>query len=149
MNAVEIESAVSDLARQPFDLAEFPYQFLAAFDNKEVALKRLCKGNTNASDLPKAVLQHKKIHIAVAPPGQVSDTLRALKASPKTATAKAKFILATDGVTLEAEDLSTGEAIAPDYPNFADHFAFFPPWPASPLSRRSKTTPSTSAPPAA
>ena len=28
MNAVEIEAALSDLALEPFDQAEFPYQFL-------------------------------------------------------------------------------------------------------------------------
>ncbi len=31
MNAVEIEQAVSDLAPQPVDGAEFPFAFLAAF----------------------------------------------------------------------------------------------------------------------
>ena len=35
MNAVEIEAAVSDLAAEPFDPAEFPYEFLKAFDKKE------------------------------------------------------------------------------------------------------------------
>ena len=30
MNAVEIESAVSDLAAQPFDAAEFPFAFLVS-----------------------------------------------------------------------------------------------------------------------
>ena len=50
-----------------------------------------------------------------------------LKASPRTAAAKAKFILATDGLILEAEDLATGEAIAPDYPRFADRIGFFLP----------------------
>jgi hypothetical protein len=30
MNAVEIEQAISALAEQPFDAAEFPYAFLAA-----------------------------------------------------------------------------------------------------------------------
>ena len=30
MNAVEIEQAVSELAEQPFDAAEFPYAFLMA-----------------------------------------------------------------------------------------------------------------------
>ncbi|TAE79019.1 MAG: DNA methylase, partial [Verrucomicrobia bacterium] len=34
MNAVEIEEAVSRLAEQPFDAAEFPYAFLEAFGNK-------------------------------------------------------------------------------------------------------------------
>ena len=52
MNAVEIEQAISELALQPFDAAEFPYAFLAAFGNKEVTLKRLRSGNNNTSDLP-------------------------------------------------------------------------------------------------
>ena len=30
MNPVEIEEAVSDLALEPFDQAEFPFQFLRA-----------------------------------------------------------------------------------------------------------------------
>jgi len=41
MNAVEIESAVSDLALEPFDPAEFPFAFLAAFWEQKLALKRL------------------------------------------------------------------------------------------------------------
>ena len=44
MNAVEIEAAVSALALQPFDGAEFPFAFLAAFGNKETTIKRLRKG---------------------------------------------------------------------------------------------------------
>ena len=34
MNAVEIEQAISELAEQPFDRVEFPFQFLAAFGHK-------------------------------------------------------------------------------------------------------------------
>jgi hypothetical protein len=56
MNAVEIESAVSDLAALLFDAAEFPFAFLAAFGNKETTLKRLRTGNNNASDVPGGVL---------------------------------------------------------------------------------------------
>jgi hypothetical protein len=55
MNAVEIEQAISELALQPFDQAEFPYAFLAAFGNKDATLKRLRSGNNNASDLPGGV----------------------------------------------------------------------------------------------
>ncbi len=127
MNAVEIEQALSDLALQPFDGTEFPFQFLVAFGNKAVTIDRLRKGNTNHSDVPGGVLQRSHIHIAVAEPGQVGQTLAALKASPGTAKAKAKFVLATDGTTLEAEDLATGDAIAADYPQFPDHFGFFLP----------------------
>ncbi len=131
MNAVEIEAALSDLALQPFDAAEFPFAFLAAFGNKDTTLKRLRTGNNNASDVPGGVLQRSNIHIAVCPPdgpsGSVGETLKALRASPATAKAKAKFILATDGQTLEAEDLAGGETIACAYPDFPDHFGFFLP----------------------
>jgi hypothetical protein len=124
MNAVEIEEAVSALAEHPFDGAAFPYQFLEAFGNKEATIKRLRAGATNKSDLG-GVLQTNNIHIAVAAPGEVTKTLGLLKASPATAKAKAKFVLATDGDTLEAEDVESGETVACTYADFPNHFGFF------------------------
>ena len=127
MNAVEIEEAVTELAEKPFDAAGFPYQFLAAFGNRDTTLKRLRAGSTNASDLPGGVLQRNNIHIAVAAPGAVTQTLAALRASPATAKARARFILATDGDTFEAEELESGETVACAYADFPDHFGFFLP----------------------
>jgi hypothetical protein len=127
MNAVEIADAVADLAAQPFEAAEFPFQFLAAFDKKETQLKRLRKGDTNRSDLRGGVLLQSNIHLAVCPAGETHGTLGLLKASPQTAKAKAKFILATDGQMLESEELSTGETIATEYPKLAEHIGFFLP----------------------
>ncbi|MBU2816976.1 lactate dehydrogenase, partial [Acidithiobacillus ferrooxidans] len=127
MNAVEIEAAISDLAFQPFDAAEFPFAFLAAFGNKDTALKRLRTGNNNSSDVPGGVLQRNNIHIAVCVEGNVGQTLKALRASPATAKAKAKFILATDGLTLEAEELLSGETIACAYSDLPNHFGFLLP----------------------
>lgn len=130
MNAVEIEEAVSALAEQPFDPQEFPFAFLQAFGNKETTIRRLRKGESNKSDFVGpwgGVLQTSNIHIAVAPAGEVTKALAALKDSPATARAKAKFVLATDGETLEAEDLTNGETIACAYGDFPDHFGFFLP----------------------
>ncbi|MGE6794006.1 class I SAM-dependent DNA methyltransferase [Pseudomonas guineae] len=127
MNAVEIESAISDLALEPFDAAEFAFAFLAAFGNKDTALKRLRAGNNNTSDVPGGVLLRSNIHIAACAVGCVGETLKALRASPATTKAKAKFILATDGQTLEAEELITGETIACDYPDLPNHFGFLLP----------------------
>ena len=124
MNAVEIEEAISQLAEQPFDPVAFPFAFLEAFGNKETTLKKLRAGASNKSDLG-GVLQTNNIHIAVSAPGEVTNTLAALKASPATTKAKAKFVLATDGQTLEAEDMVSGETIACDYPDFPNHFGFF------------------------
>jgi hypothetical protein len=127
MNAVEIEEAVSKLAEAPFDPAGFPFAFLEAFGNKETTLKRLRNGDSNQSDIPGAVLQRNNIHLKVCAEGQVTATLAALRASPKTASQKAKFILATDGKTLEAESLGDGDTVACDYPDFHNHFGFFLP----------------------
>jgi hypothetical protein len=84
MNAVEIEEAVSALVEEPFDQAEFPYAFLQAFGNKETTLRKLRSGCTNKSDIG-GVLQRDNIHVAVAPAGEVSATLAALRESPTTA----------------------------------------------------------------
>ncbi len=126
MNAVEIEEAVSTLAERTFEAAEFPFAFLESFGNKATTIKRLRTGASNRSDLG-GVLQTNNIHIAVATPGAVTETLGQLKASPATAKAKAKFVLATDGDTFEAEDVESGETVACDYAAFPDHFGFFLP----------------------
>ncbi|MCQ3022641.1 N-6 DNA methylase [Pseudomonas savastanoi] len=127
MNAVEIESAISELALQPFDTADFPFAFLAAFGSKDTALKRLRAGNNNGSDMAGGVLLRNNIHIAVCEAGTVGETLKALRASPATTKAKSKFILATDGQTLEAEELITGETITCEYLDFPNHFGFLLP----------------------
>jgi hypothetical protein len=112
--------AVSALAERSFDPAEFPFAFLEAFGNKDTTLKRLRSGVSNKSDMG-GVLQTSNIHIATCGPGAVTQTLHALKASPATGRAKAKFILATDGDSLEAEDLVSGETITCAYREFPDH----------------------------
>jgi len=126
MNAVEIEEAISALAEFPFDSTEFPYAFLQAFGNKATTIKRLQSGSSNKSDLG-GVLQTNNIHLKVCAEGDVTNTLAQLKASSATTKAKAKFVLATDGTDLEAEDLMTGETIACAYTDFPDHFGFFLP----------------------
>ena len=140
MNAVEIEEAVSELvqryADEGFDADNFPFDFLAAFGNPAATLKRLRstgKSSTNQSDVG-GVLQSRNIHLKVArrtgiPACQsVSDTLRELVNSPETAKRNAKFALATDGVTLEAENLTpggAGETLACDFADLPDRFTFF------------------------
>lgn len=126
MNAVEIEEAVSELVAEPLDPSEFPFQFIAAFGAKKTTIDRLRRGDSNQSDVG-GVLQRNNIHIAVAPIGEVGAKLAALRASSKTASAKAKFILATDGETVEAEDLVGGDVIACPYADLPRYFATFLP----------------------
>lgn len=126
MNAVEIEEAISKLADQPFDAAEFPYAFLEAFGNKATTIKRLRNGS-NKSDIEGGVLQYNNIHLAVSPKGEVLKTLEKLKVSPATTKQKAKFILATDGEEFQAEELTNNETVACAFTDFPDHFGFFLP----------------------
>ena len=126
MNAVEIEEAVSELVAEPFDAAEFPFQFIAAFGAKKTTIDRLRRGDSNQSDVG-GVLQRNNIHIAVARAGEVGAKLAALRASARTTSTKAKFILATDGETVEAEDLVGGDVIACPYADLPQHFAIFLP----------------------
>jgi len=104
----------------------FPYAFLEAFGNKATTIKRLRAGASNKSDLG-GVLQTSNIHILTCDAGRVTQTLAALRASPATTKAKAKFILATDGTDFEAEDLTSGETVACAFKDFPDHFGFFLP----------------------
>lgn len=127
MNAVEIEAAISDLAQAPFNAGEFPYAFLASFGHKDTALKRLRTGNNNASDVAGGVLLRNNIHIAICSDGGVDQALKNLRESPSTVKAKAKFILATDGKTLEAEELINGETITCTFEDFPNHFGFLLP----------------------
>lgn len=126
MNAVEIEQAISELSAKDFDRHEFPYAFLQAFGNKETTLKRLRSGSSNKSDLG-GVLQANNIHLSVVDEGGVTQRLTELRESPATTKSKARFILATDGVAFEAEDMDTGETVACAYEDFPDHFGFFLP----------------------
>ena len=125
MNAVEIEEAVSKLVEAAFDAAEFPFAFLEAFGNKASTIKQLRSGHSNKSDVDGGLLQRNHIHLAVCETGQVSSKLAELRDSPANVKNKVKFILATDGVDLEAENLISGETVACTYPDVADHFGFF------------------------
>jgi len=134
VNAVEIEQAISELADQPYDAAEFPFAFLECFDNSDARSKKLRKGTSNKSDID-GVLQVGNIHIKTCDVGLVPETLTALKDSKATQTKrnKVRFVLVTDGEHFEAEDLVSGDIVSCAYDDFPNHFVFF--WPLAGLSK--------------
>jgi hypothetical protein len=134
LNAVEIEQAITDVAEQPFDATEFPFAFLEAFGNKGSAIKKLRDGASNKSDID-GVLQVNHIHLKTCDAGQVPQNMIALRDSKATETKrnKVRFLLATDGVAFEAEDLVTGDIVSSTYADFPNHFVFF--WPLAGLSK--------------
>jgi len=85
-------------------------------------------GSSHASNKPKLSASFATEDAKVAKtfgPDAVSDLLNQLTASPATAKHKAKFALATDGKSIQAENLNTGETLVCDYAELADHFGFF------------------------
>nr|WP_319383508.1 DNA methyltransferase [uncultured Roseibium sp.] len=126
MTPTEMAEAVEELFSAPFHPAEFPYAFLLAFGNKETTIKKLRSGASNSSDVG-GVLQRNNIHIGIAEPGKTAEMFQRLQDSPKTASAKAKFVLATDGETVEAQDLVRDDPLACTFEKFPDHFGFFLP----------------------
>ncbi|HMN39472.1 MAG TPA: lactate dehydrogenase [Phycisphaerales bacterium] len=127
MNAVEIEEAVSQLVEAPFDRETFPCDFLRAFGQNDATIRKLKSGDANKSDMAGGVLQRNKhnIHLLTCAPGEVAAAMSALRASPATAKHKARFILATDGQTIQAERFEDGEVLACDYTDLPNRFAYF------------------------
>ena len=125
MNAVEIEEAVSELALQPFEATEFPFSFLEAFGNKSTTIKKLRSGSSNKSDVDGAILQRNNIHILVSEEGKVTESLELLRISASTKKNKVEFILATDGIDFQAENVFSGETVACEYEDFHNYFGFF------------------------
>ena len=126
MNAVEIEEAVSALAEAPFDPEEFPFQFLQGLRQQ------------GGDPQPPAQRQHQQIRRGRHPatqqhphrrrePGTTVETLARLRESPMTARQKARFILATDGVQIEAEEIASGEVLSCALNDLGNHFGFFLP----------------------
>lgn len=125
MNAVEIEEAVSELALTPFEAEEFPFSFLEAFGNKSTTIKKLRSGTSNKTDVEDAILQRNNIHILSSKIGKVNESLETLRNSPSTKKNKAEFILATDGLDFQAENIITGETVVCEYKDFHNYFGFF------------------------
>jgi hypothetical protein len=127
MNAVEIEQAISDLALQPFDAAGVPLRLPGRLRQQGHHAQAPAHGQQQRLGCARwraSAQQHPHRRLPARPRGRHPQRLAA---SPATAKAKAKFILATDGQTLEAEELASGETIACAYPDFPNHFGFFLP----------------------
>ncbi len=124
MNAFGTEQKVISLSSKTFDSLNFPYNFLETFGIERSIIKSLRLGDTNKSDMGGVLLKN-QIHIAVCNLGQVKETFEELKESSATSKFHAKYILATDGFTLKAENLHLDEKISCDFCELPFYVWFF------------------------
>lgn len=126
MNPTEIYDALAEIAAAPFDPNEFPFNFAEATDAAKAAISKL-RGSTNKSDLPGGVLFNRKFHYAPSLAGLTDVTLEQLRHSKKTKTSKPAILFATDGETIAAEHLPSGDTLHCRFDEIGDNFGFFLP----------------------
>ena len=149
MNAVEIEEAVSKLADAPFNAETFPYDFLQAFGINDAASANSGAATQTSPICPAACFSDKTTSTSSpARQAKLPPPSMPLRAKPRYRKHKAKFILATDGQTFQAERFEDGEALVCAFMDCPNHFGFFSRWRASPPLSRLPKMRSTSRPPA-
>lgn len=127
MNAVEIQEAIEELIQQPYAPSAFIEGFMTAYGASAATIARIKSGDGNATDLPDGVLWKKWVHFQPASIGEISEVLDTLQASRKTAQAKVRFAITTDGDQFAAHDLKTGEILFCPLAKLDEKFNFFLP----------------------
>ncbi len=128
MNVGEIETLITALAEGEFDPEGFLLDFVACFGAPDATITKLAAGTSNKSDQPGGLWWRGKMHGVVCAPGDLDDAQAALAASPAhVKDKKLRFLLATDGQTLRAEDLKSGETLNCTLEELTYDFRFFLP----------------------
>jgi hypothetical protein len=127
MNPTEIAEALSALAAEPYDPAEFPFGFAQATGNNPATIAKLRGGSFNKSDLQGGVLMNQKFHFVPALPGLVSAALDQLRTNKRTAKHKPAILITTDGVDVAAQHPKSGDTLHCALSELGDRFGFFLP----------------------
>ena len=128
MNVAEIEKLITALAEGEFEPERFLLNFVECFGAPDATVKKLAAGTTNKSDQPGGLWWRGKMHGVVCAPGDLDAAQAALWASPAhVKDKKLRFLLATDGQTLRAEDIKSGETLNCTLEELTYDFRFFLP----------------------
>ena len=134
MKTTEIADAVQVMVERGFDADTFAFDFLQSFGLDDTSLARLRKvgrGSQNKSDIEGGVLPggkaRMKVHTLPAAPGEVDAAMAALQNSKATTKQKARFLLATDGESVQAidRDGADNDVLACAWNELTDRFGFF------------------------
>ncbi len=131
MTPLEMCEAVEELVRHPFDPQTFPYDLLRAYDFGETSIQKLQasgSSSSNKSRLPGGIRDRRKAHILIVDkPKTLNDAVSLLLEAEGQEKQKVRFIIASDGEHIYAEDLKTGDVCNFTLPELPEHFGFFLP----------------------
>ena len=127
VNVVEVEEAFERLFAGEFVPEVFPIALAEAIGTSNANISKLKSGAMNRSDLPGGTLLNGKFHFLPAEEGKTEDALETLCGSKATKTRKVRIAVTTDGISVAARDMKSGEARFCDYAELKDNFGFFLP----------------------
>lgn len=127
MNIAEIESALRELAEQPFNRDEFVFDFLRIYDVPKATLTKLRQARDKDCTETGDVIWKKKLWFRVADKGKVGSELNTIWNSSDLKNQAARFLLITDGVEVIARDTKLDLQLDIDFTHLNDAFDFFLP----------------------
>jgi len=127
MNIAGIESSLRDLVEISFDADSFIYRFLEIYDAPKSTITKLRQGTSGYSLLNGDLLWKKKLFFRIAPKGQTAATVDALAADPLTKKHAPRFLIATDGEEVYAQDIKADQTCDIPFDKLNDSFDFFLP----------------------
>ncbi|GGB34598.1 lactate dehydrogenase [Roseibium aquae] len=127
MNVVEVEEAFERLFAGEFEPEVFPIALAEAIGTSNANISKLKSGAMNRTDLPGGTLLNGKFHFLPAEEGKTEEALETLCGSKATKTRKVRVAITTDGTSVAARDMKSGEARFCDYAELKDNFGFFLP----------------------
>lgn len=127
MNIAEIESSLRELVELPFDAGIFIYRFLEIYDAPKATITKLRQGTSGYPLLNGDILLKNKVFFRIAPEGQTASTVDALAADPLTKKHAPRFLIATDGEEVYAQDLKADQTCDIPFDKLNDAFDFFLP----------------------
>lgn len=128
MNIAEIESSLKDLVDKPFEPAEFPFAFLAAYDAPKATITKLRQASSvDLIGERGEVYWKKKLLYRSAKPGTAGRTIEVMASAWAGKKDAPRILLCVDGRDALALDSKTGALLDTEYCRLNDAFDFFLP----------------------
>ncbi len=124
MNPTEIEIQLSELVDQPFNQAEFAFDFIATFKPPKATLTKIRNSQKAAND---AVFWPQKLLFSTAKKGQCVEVVDNLKQQKFPKNKAPRILASTDGVEFAAYDSKADESLYCDVKKLYENFKFFYP----------------------